>query len=84
MSRMKTLCCGIWIVVATAGPVAAGGDATAPSLRMRARAHPATHWSPSYWTRRVAQAAPDPASAEPASDASPPTEPAAPAAAAAG
>jgi iron complex outermembrane recepter protein len=83
MSRLKSLCYGIWIMLATAGPVAADGGAAAPSLRMRTRAPRAAHWSPAYWTRRVAQATPDPAIADPPADAPPPgAPPAEPAAAA--
>jgi len=87
MLKLQTLCCGIWLVVATAGTAVADGAGAAASLRMRPRAHRETHWSPAYWTRRVAQAAPDAASPEPAADATPaaptpdPATPAGPAAA---
>src|SRR3954454_18510186 len=69
MTGMKTLSCGIWILLVAAAPAFADGPTAAPSsLRMRAAAQTGTHWAPGYWRKRVAQAAPDPA---PAADAAP-------------
>src|SRR6185369_8495526 len=86
MTRMKTLACSVCLILVGVAPVAADTNNTnAPkSLRMRTRAQPTSHWSPMHWgSKRVAQAAPDPApagadqppadgSAPPAADAPPP------------
>jgi outer membrane receptor protein involved in Fe transport len=75
----------MWVLLLAAAPAFADGPAATGSLRMRARTQGRAHWTPSYWGRRVAQAAPEPAPAEPApadaAPAEPAPEPAAPAAA---
>jgi outer membrane receptor protein involved in Fe transport len=77
MTRMKTLAWGVAVLLAGAAPAAADSHADAPSsLRMRARSD--HRWFVPRFTRRVAQAAPDPAPADPPADpAAAPAEPAA-------
>src|SRR4051794_497356 len=74
MTRMKTLAWGVTVLLAGVGPAAADNHADAPSsLRMRARND--HRWFTPHW--RVAQAAPDPAPADPVADpAAAPAEPA--------
>jgi len=84
MTRMKTLACGICLVLVGVAPVAADNNAP-KSLRMRAKKAPGSHWSPMRWAKRVAQAQPAPDQPPPSGDPPPaapsdaPTEPPAPA-----
>jgi outer membrane receptor protein involved in Fe transport len=75
---MKTLACGVCLILVGVAPVAADNDPP-KSLRMRPKKAPGSHWSPVRWATRIAQAqpAPDPAPAgDPPAPSDTPAEPA--------
>ena len=68
MSRMKSLACGVCLVLVGVAPVAADNNDAPKSLRMRAKKVPGSHWSPMRWAKRVAQAQPAPDQPAPSGD----------------